>query len=137
MVNNVDATFASVGAQLHLGNTTITGEYGQRRVDSLMFADTDGRYLSVDHKLGAFTPYLSYAVVSSDKAKMGGMAPNLDQSTKAAGVVYAVDGNSNVKAEASQVSVGSANTSNEFFNNGMTAAGKDIAVYRLNYNLMF
>jgi hypothetical protein len=137
MVSNVDASFASLGAQLRLGHTTITGEYGQRRVDSMMFADTDGRYLSVDHKLGAFTPYLSYAVISSDKAKMGGMAPNLDQSTKAAGVVYAVNGNSNIKAEASQVSVGSANNSNEFFNNGTTIAGKDIAVYRLNYNLMF
>ena len=137
MVNNVDATFASAGAQLRLGNTTISGEYVQRRVDSVMFADTDGRYVSVDHKLGAFTPYVSYSVVSSDKSKMSGTAPNLDQSTKAAGVVYAVDNNSNIKAEASQVSVGAGNTANELFNSGAAVAGKDIAVYRLNYNLMF
>jgi hypothetical protein len=137
MVNNVNASFSSLGAQLRLGDTTITGEYGQRRIDSIAFADTDGRYVSVDHKLGAVVPYISYSVISSDKSKMGGMAPNLEQSTKAAGVVYAVDSNSNIKAEASQVSVGTANNSNEFFNNGMAIAGKDIAVYRLNYNLMF
>jgi hypothetical protein len=138
-VHNVDASFGSLGAQLRLGGTTITGEYGQRRIKSAFFADTDGRYVAVDHKLGAFTPYVSYAVISSDAAKsVGGQAaPNLDQSTKAAGVVYAVNGNSNIKAEASQVSVGSANNSNEFFNNGMAVAGKDINVYRLNYNLMF
>jgi hypothetical protein len=137
IVNNVDASFSSLGVQLHLGNTTVMGEYGQRRVDSVMFADTDGRYVSVEHKLGALTPYISYAVISSNKSKMGGTAPNLDQSTKAAGVVYALDSSSSVKAEASQVSVGSENNSNEFFNNGAAVAGKDIAVYRLNYNLMF
>lgn len=133
-VHNVDASFASAGAQLHLGNTTVTGEYGQRRIKSAFFADTDGRYVSIDHKFGMFTPYISYAVITSDSSKA---APNLDQSTKAAGVVYAVDGNSNIKAEASQVSVGSKNTSNEFFDSGAAVAGKDINVYRLNYNLMF
>ncbi len=137
MVNNVDATFASAGAQLRLGNTTISGEYVQRRVDSVMFPDTDSRYVSVDHKLGAFTPYVSYSVVSSDKSKMSGTAPNLEQSTKAVGMVYVVDKSANVKAEASQVSVGTGNTANELFNSGAAVAGTDVNVYRLNYNLLF
>jgi hypothetical protein len=141
-VHNVDASFSSVGAELKLGKTNITAEYGQRRVASMMFADTDGRYVTVSHQLGAFIPYAYYAEITSDTSKtVAGQGPtgisNLHQHTTAAGVVYAIDGKSNVKAEASQVSVASDNNSNEFFNNATAMQGKDIAVYRLNYNLMF
>jgi hypothetical protein len=141
-VHNVDASFSSVGAELKLGKTNITAEYGQRRVASMMFADTDGRYVTVSHQLGAFTPYAYYAEITSDKTKsVAGQSNigvnNLHQHTTAAGVVYAIDGKSNVKAEASQVSVASDNNSNEFFNNATAMQGKDINVYRLNYNLMF
>jgi len=141
-VHNVDASFTSVGAEVKLGNTSIVGEYGQRRVASMMFADTDGRYVTVQHKLGAFVPYVSYAEITSDKSKaVAGQSnlgiSNLHQSTKAVGTVYNIDGKSNIKAEASQVSVGSDNNSNEFFNNASAVAGKDVNVYRLNYNLLF
>lgn len=138
-VDNVEASFSSLGAQVKLGKTTITTEYGQRRVKSAFFADTDGRYIAIDHKLGKFTPYVSYSVISSDKNKsVNGMnAPVLDQATTALGVAYNLDDSSSVKFEAAQTSVGSSNNGNEFFNNGSAVAGKDINVYRISYNMMF
>jgi hypothetical protein len=139
MVDKVDASFTSLGAQVKLGSTTISGEYGQRRVNSAAFADTNGRYLTVEHKLGAFTPYATYSAISSNETKTvnGMQAPVLEQETKSVGVAYAIDGNSSVKAETSQVSVGSNNTSNEFFNDAAAVKGNTYGVYRLNYNLMF
>jgi hypothetical protein len=138
MVDKVDASFTSLGAQVKLGSTTISGEYGQRRVNSAAFADTDGRYLTVEHKFGAFTPYATYSAISSNETKTvnGMQSPVLAQETKSVGVVYSIDGNSSVKIEASQVSVGSNNTSNEFFNDA-AVKGNTYGVYRLNYNLMF
>jgi hypothetical protein len=120
----------------------LTAEYGQRRVASMMFADTDGRHVTLSHRFGSFTPYIYYADISSDASKaVQGQSnmniSNLHQHTSALGVVYALDSSANIKAEISQVMVASDNNSNEFFNNASVMQGKDICVYRLNYNLIF
>jgi hypothetical protein len=141
-VHNVGANFSSVGAELKLSGMVLTAEYGQRRVASMMFADTDGRHVTLSHRFGSFTPYIYYADISSDASKaVQGQSnmniSNLHQHTSALGVVYALDSSANIKAEISQVMVASDNNSNEFFNNASVMQGKDICVYRLNYNLIF
>lgn len=141
-VQSVSANFSSVGAELKFGGMVVTAEYGQRRVASMMFADTDGRHITLSHRFDSFTPYIYYADISSDasKAVLGQSninINNLHQHTSALGIVYALDSSSNIKAEISQVMIAGDNNSNEFFNNASAVQGKDICVYRLNYNLIF
>jgi hypothetical protein len=140
--NNVDASFASLGAQYRAGNTTVTAEYGQRRVDSAVFAQTDGYYLTLDHKMDKFIPYISYAAIDSDKDKMirGTKAVVAQQNTVAVGLGYALTPSSNIKAEISQVSVGKDNNDNYFVADSATGnpiSDKSFNVYRLTYNLLF
>jgi hypothetical protein len=140
--NNVDAGFASLGAQYRVGHTTVTAEYGRRRVDSASFAQTDGYYLMLDHKIDQFVPYISYAAIDSDKNKMikGTKAAVSQQNTLALGLGYALSPLSNIKGEVSQVSVGKDNNFNYFVADSATGNAindKTFNVYRLSYNLLF
>jgi predicted porin len=140
--NNVEAKFTSVGAQYRAGDTTLTAEYGQRRVDSAAFAQTDGYYVAVDHKLGKFVPYVSYAAINSDKDKIirGTKAAVQEQDTVAVGLGYLLTSSSSVKVEVSQVHVGNDNNFNYYAaeqSTGNPLHDKTFNIYRLNYNLLF
>lgn len=140
--NNVEAKFTSIGAQYRAGDTTLTTEYGQRRVDSAAFAQTDGYYVAIDHKLGKFVPYVSYAAIDSEKDKIirGTKAAVQEQDTVAVGLGYLLTSSSSVKFEVSQVHVGNDNNFNYYAaeqNTGNPLHDKTFNIYRLNYNLLF
>jgi hypothetical protein len=140
--NNVEGKFTSVGAQYRAGDTTLTAEYGQRRVDSAAFAQTDGYYVAVNHNLGKFVPYVSYAAINSEKDKIirGTKAAVQAQDTVAIGLGYLLTSSSSVKGEVSQVHVGKDNNFNYYAaeqSTGNPLHDKTFNIYRLNYNLLF
>jgi hypothetical protein len=140
--HNVNANFKSVGvAYQDKSGFGLNAEYGQRRVDSAAFPDTDGYYVALTQKIANFTPYVSYSAIDSNHNKIisGTKSQVLQQNTVAAGLGYDIDNNSNIKAEISQVSVGKDNNSNYYSANsdGSAVVDKSFNVYRLNYNILF
>jgi hypothetical protein len=143
VAHNVDAQFSSAGFSYKFSTgTEIMAEYGQRRIKSAVFPDTDGYYVMIDHKFGKFTPYLSYASISSDKSKRvsSTQAPIQEQNTKALGVGYELSSTSNVKVEVAQIAIGAANNFNYYAANATTGnalSDTSFNTVRINYNLLF
>jgi hypothetical protein len=96
----------------------------------------------VDHKLGKFVPYVSYAAINSEKDKIirGTKAAVQTQDTVAVGLGYLLTSSSSVKGEVSQVHVGNDNNFNYYAaeqSTGNPLHDKTFNIYRLNYNLLF
>jgi hypothetical protein len=60
--NNKAASFTGLGATWDQGDWLVNAEYTQRRTDSYV-PDTDGWYITVGHRFGSWTPYVTASQV--------------------------------------------------------------------------
>ncbi|MCB1913690.1 MAG: hypothetical protein H6950_03755 [Zoogloeaceae bacterium] len=68
------ARFDSLGFQWDDGRNILIGEYAKRRTNRYI-ASVEGAYLSIGRRLGAFTPYVSYAVQNTLEDTLRGTPP--------------------------------------------------------------
>ena len=156
----------TLGANLALGQgTRLMGEYVRRDVRNLMSgSDTQGAYLAVLKRMGAWTPYLSvgrlltmaeprqlYNQINANRLPNGVPGAELinptqrlgadiltvyDQTTWALGTAYRVSPSSNLKAEWARVSVGAGSS---FIDApaGAESGNKVTNVLSVSYNFVF
>jgi hypothetical protein len=148
-----------VGASLDLGNNFRgIGEFVRRKnIGSMLAPDSKGYYLTLQKKIGAWTPYLTYArlytknrdlyravngvntaipqVNAFDRA-LADTIVVYDQTSWALGSAYKLDSNSVLKAEWSVVDTGSASSFVDAPPGGESGKLR-INVFSLSYNFTF
>ncbi len=155
----ITTTTAHLGASIDLGNGfRTTGEYVRRKNSgSTLAPDSKGFYLTLQKQVGQWTPYLTYAKLTTKNRDLYqaintaqpssspyyGFERNLadvmvvyDQHSWALGTSYAVDSKSKIKAEWSVVQTGVASSFVDASPGG-ESGDQRINVFSLSYNFTF
>lgn len=74
--NGKDASFTGVGLTFDMNDVIGSFEYTMRRTDSYV-ADTDGWYVTLGYRLGAFTPYATVSEVKRKDSNVNNTIPAL------------------------------------------------------------
>ena len=74
-VDEVDASFTGLGVSIDRDNWVGSLEFTKRKTDSYV-ADSTGWYALVGHRFGAFTPYVGYSKLKTDRTESSPLTPS-------------------------------------------------------------
>lgn len=157
--SRIKTVTTNLGASIDLGHGFRTiGEYVRRKNEgSTLSPDSKGFYLSLQKEIGHWTPYLTYAKLTTKNRHLyqavngvqtiipavNALERNFadamvvyDQNTWALGTAYSLDIKSKIKAELSVVQTGIASSFIDALPGG-TSGDQRINVFSLSYNFTF
>lgn len=140
-LNKTPASLASLGFSWQDQGWMFLAEATRREIEQAGTANPTGCYGLIGKQLGAWMPYVSYALVDSERGEVKGLPkPIFQQATTVLGMNYRLNAQSLLKAEWRWVAIGKDNTSKEVSvdrDTGKALSDTQFNVLQFTYNYYF